>query len=109
MVSRFILGSEAFIRKEIPTTWESMTMKQRQDWFKMASETEASEPRMKRETVCAVEILVELFGQQLDERTRYRTKEINQILREMPDLESIGNTRDKVYGSQRRFKIKDPE
>ena len=42
---------------------------------------------------------------QLDERTRYRTKEINQILREMDCLEPAGSLRDKVYGKQRRFKI----
>lgn len=101
---------EAFIRKELPTTWESMTMKQRQDWFRLSSETESSEPRMKRETICAVEVLVELFGQQLDEKTRYRTKDINQMLRELPELEYVGRTRDKVYGLQRRFKIlEDPE
>ena len=101
---------EAFIRKELPTTWESMTMKQRQDWFRLSSETEGSEPRMKRETICAVEVLVELFGQQLDEKTRYRTKDINQMLRELPELEYVGRTRDKVYGLQRRFKIlEDPE
>ncbi len=100
---------EAFVRKEIPTTWESMTMRQRQDWFKLASETEATEPRMRRETICAVEILVELFGQQLDERTRYRSREINQILRELPDLEYAGRGYDKVYGRQHRYTIKDPE
>ena len=101
---------EAFIRKELPTTWESMTMKQRQDWFRLSSETESSEPRKKRETICAVEVLVELFGQQLDEKTRYRTKDINQMLRELPELEYVGRTRDKVYGLQRRFKIlEDPE
>ena len=100
---------EAFIRKELPTTWESMTMKQRQDWFRLSSETESSEPRMKRETICAVEVLVELFGQQLDEKTRYRTKDINQIMRELPDLEYIGRGYDKAYGRQHRFKIKDPE
>ena len=101
---------EAFIRKELPTTWESMTMKQRQDWFRLSSETESSEPRMKRETICAVEVLVELFGQQRDEKTRYRTKDINQMLRELPELEYVGRARDKVYGLQRRFKIlEDPE
>ena len=100
---------EAFVRKEIPTTWDNMTMRQRQDWFRLASETEATEPRMKRETICAVEILVELFGQQLDERTRYRSREINQILRELPDLEYVGRGYDKAYGRQHRYKIKDPE
>ncbi len=96
---------EAFIRKELPATWASMTMRQRQDWFKTCAELDASEPRIQRETICAVEILVELFGQQLDEKTRYRTKEINQILREMRCLEYEGLAYDKTYGRQRRFRI----
>lgn len=99
---------EAFIHKELPTTWASMTIRQRQDWFKTSSEMESTEARMKRTTICAVEILAECFGQQLDEKTRYRTKEINQILREMDCLEEAGRERDNTYGLQRRFKIKEP-
>lgn len=96
---------EAFVRKELPSTWESMTIKQRQDWFRLSSETDPDEPRIRRESISAVEILVECFGQQPDEKTRYRTKEINQILRNMPDLEYLGRAYDKAYGQQRRFKI----
>ena len=98
---------EAFIQKEVPSTWESMTIRQRQDWFKTSSEMDSGEPRMKRQTICAVEILAECFGQILDEKTRYRTKEINQILREMSCLEEAGRERDKTYGLQRRFRIKE--
>ena len=99
---------EAFIRKELPTTWESMTPKQRQDWFKTASEMDSSEPRMARRRICAVELLVECFGQQLDERTRYRTKEINQILQQLETrglVKYTGRGYDKAYGQQRFFDI----
>ena len=96
---------EAFIRKELPTTWESMTMKQRQDWFKTSSETVSLEPRMKRKTVSAIEILVELYGQQLDEKTRYKTKDINRFLKSMPEVRYIGRVYDKVYGRQRTYEI----
>ena len=100
---------EAFIQKELPTTWESMTIRQRQDWFKTASELESGgEPRMRREKICAVELLVECFGQQLDERTRYRTKEINQILQQLEVKGLVkyqGRTYDKAYGQQRFFSI----
>lgn len=95
---------DAYIHKEIPMTWESMTARQRADWFRTTAELEG-EQRMRRRTVCAVEVLVECFGQQLDEKTRYRTKEINQILRGMDCLEPSDRTRDNVYGLQRRFKI----
>ena len=101
---------EAFIRTPVPVTWELMTAVQRRDWFKIASGSEGGEPRKRRETVSAVEVLVECFGQQLDEKTRYKTKDINQILREMDCLEYVGRSYDPVYGRQRRFKVlEDPE
>jgi len=101
---------DAYIHKEIPTTWSSMTKEQRQAWIQSSSSTVSEEPRMKRETVCAVEILVECFGQKTDENTRYRTKDINYILQNMDCLEYVGNTRDSVYGKQRRYRIlHDPE
>ena len=95
---------DAYIHKEIPMTWGSMTARQRADWFKTAADLEG-EPRQRRHTVCAVEVLVECFGQQLDEKTRYRTKEINQILRGMDCLKEAKRERDNVYGLQRRFEI----
>ena len=94
-----------YLHKEIPTTWGSMTMQQRADWFRVSSESEASEPRMKRETICAAEVYVECFGQRIDDKLRYKTRAINQMLRQRKDLEYIGRTRDKVYGLQHRFRI----
>ena len=96
---------EAFIRKPVPVTWESLTMDQRRAWIRDLSSLQSEEPRKQRETICAVEVLVECFGEKLDQKTRYRTKEINQILREMDGLEETERSRDGVYGQQRRFKI----
>jgi predicted P-loop ATPase len=99
---------EAFIQKELPTTWESLTIRQRQDWFRTSSEMSSDEPRMKRHRICAVEILTECFGQQLDERTRYRTKEINQILQQLETkglMSYEGLCYDKAYGRQRYYTI----
>ena len=101
---------EAFVRKSIPVTWDSLTMAQRRDWFRLSAGLASDEPQKRRETICAVEVLVECFGQQLDEKTRYKTKDINQIMRELDCLEYAGRSRDSVYGLQRRFRIlSDPE
>ena len=102
---------DAFIHTPIPDTWSSYSMEQRMNWFRTASAMDPDgQPRMRRLTVCAVEVLVECFGTRLDEKTRYKTKEINQILRNMPGLENAGRTRDGVYGLQRRYRIvEDPE
>ena len=98
---------EAFIRKEIPENWEDMTAKQRRDFFQFgtAGEITALMETMPRKTITAVEVLAECFGQTIDERTRYRTKEINQILRSFHWLRPVGLKYDRVYGRQRTFEI----
>jgi predicted P-loop ATPase len=98
---------EAFIRKEVPENWEQLSARQRQEYFKFGNTGEISalmEP-VHRKTITAVEVLAECFGQPIDERTRYRTKEINQILRGFRWLRQIGLKYDKVYGRQRTFEI----
>ena len=98
---------EAFIRRPIPENWEDMTAKQRRDYFMFgtAGEITALMETMPRKTITAVEVLAECFGQTIDERTRYRTKEINQILRGFHWLRDIGRHRDTVYGQQRTYEI----
>ena len=97
---------DAFIHTPVPDTWESYSMEQRMNWFRTASAMDPDgQPRVMRKTVCAVEVLVECFSTRLDEKTRYKTKEINQILRSLDCLEDAGRSRDSVYGLQRRYRI----
>lgn len=98
---------EAFIRKEIPENWEDLSAKQRRDHFMFgnAGDVTSLMGTMRRTTITAVEVLAECFGQPIDERTRYRTKEINQILRGFPWLRDVGRRRSSVYGQQRTYEI----
>lgn len=100
---------EAFIRKEIPENWEDMSAKQRRDYFIFGDSGDVTVlvEKAHRKTITAVEVLAECFGQTIDERTRYRTKEINQILRSFGWLRDVGRQRDNVYGQQRTYKIID--
>ena len=98
---------EAFIRRPIPENWDQMNMKQRRDYF-LYDNSEGITALMEdqpRRTITAVEVLVECFGQPMDDRTRYRTKEINQILRGISWLREIGRQYDRVYGRQRTYEI----
>ena len=99
---------EAFLKLPLPEDWDAMSIKQRRDYIQGGQVFMGQDGANyhTRETVCAVEVLAECFGQQLDERTRYKTKEINQILKNMKQLEDAGRTRDTLYGLQRRFKLK---
>lgn len=96
---------DAFLQRRLPTAWDSMTRQQRQDFFCVAGTIDPADPGKERATVCAVEVLNECFRDRLDEKTRYRTKEINQILRGMPNLRLIGRQYDPVYGRQWRYEI----
>ena len=98
---------EAFIRREIPENWDQLTAKQRRDYFQFGNSGDIISlvETRRRATITAVEVLAECFGQPIDERTRYRTKEINQILRSFGWLRSAGLRRDKVYGGQRAYEI----
>lgn len=96
---------EAYIETRIPEGWENMSIKQRREYLQLGIQGGPDAPTRKRETVCAVEILAECFGQPIDAQTRYKTKEINQILRKLPELEDAGRSRDVIYGLQRRYRI----
>lgn len=98
---------EAFIKREIPENWDQLGMRQRREYFQNGNSADVQSlvPLQKRTTITAVEVLAECFGQPIDERTRYRTKEINQILRGFGWLREIGRVYDKVYGRQRTYEV----
>ena len=98
---------EAFIRKEIPENWDQLSVTQRRAYFLggAVGDIVSLVETMPRRTITAVEVLTECLGERIDERTRYRTKEINQILRSFGWLRPVGLRYDKVYGRQRTFEI----
>lgn len=98
---------EEYLSRQLPATWDRMTSEERRGWLTTPSTgaEDIGSVLHERETVCAIEILVECFGMKLDEKTRYRTKEIVQILRSLPYLEPVeGTRRVPIYGPQRVFK-----
>lgn len=95
---------EAYLKRRLPETWESMTVDMRRK-FIQGPDLDPADPFILRDTISAVEVLAECFGEKLDERTRYRTKEINQILSDRLHLKPAGSKRDRAYGKQRIFSI----
>lgn len=94
---------EEFLNIKLPVGWDNKTIEERRVYILQRDELSAA-GKIMREKVCAVEILNECFGEKLDERTRYRTREINMILRSLPDWEARAKTSMGPYGQQRYFK-----
>jgi putative DNA primase/helicase len=94
-----------YLEKPIPTTWETMSLRKRQDYIAGIDFIHDGELFKKRETVSAIEVYAECFGQKPDEKTRYRTRELTQILKQMRQLEYVGRIYLPLYGRQRCFRI----
>ena len=94
-----------FISQPLPEDWDSFTLQQRLDYWKSGQDMRlyGNGGFRPRKTVCAVELLAECFGEKLDERTRYRTKEINQILKRLSICKENGIKRMPIYGVQRIY------
>lgn len=95
-----------FLDRRIPTSWQALTRQQRADYYRIGAQIDPTDEGMLRDTITAVEILTECLGERMDERTRYRTKEINQILRNNPRLECLGRQYNEAYGRQWTFRVK---
>lgn len=97
---------EAFIRRPIPTDWQSKTRQERADWFRVnrSDDMVVQGEENRRKYICAQEVANELYQKEM---TRYETREINQILNRIRGLRQAGSTRigDKAYGGQRRYEI----
>ena len=95
-----------FIRRRLPMSWEALSPLQRREFFRTGAAIDDGDPGITRETISAVELLTECFQQPMDAMTRYRTREINQILRRMDEVEDAGREVISGYGRQRIYRIK---
>lgn len=96
---------EDYVLRRLPFDWDTYSMQQRRDFFRLSKPVADGEAYKERETISAVEVLSECFGQQLDDKTRYRTKEINQLMSGISCLEPAGAARLKLYGTQRIYRV----
>ena len=95
-----------YLNRRLPPDWDTLTVTQRQEFFRSGAQIGDGDPYILRETISAIEVLNECLRQPMDERTRYRTREINQILRDMDNLTPAGLRYLKEYGRQRVYEIR---
>ena len=97
---------EAYLQTPLPSNWYTLTKTQRADYFENNTQPLEGDA-IRRQYVCSAEVLTECLRKR--DITRYDTKEINQILANMPGLMYRGpiRTTDQAYGVQRRYMITD--
>lgn len=93
---------EEFLEIKLPAGWENKTIEERRNYIMHRDELSEKGITV-REKVCTLEILCECFGERIDDRTRYRTREINSILKGLPGWERRAVTGMGPYGQQRYY------
>ena len=92
-----------FIDTLLPADWNSRSIDSRRRWL-LDGDPLRAYGVIQRETVCAVEVLAECFGERIDEKTRYKTRDINALFRLM-GLKALPMKRIPLYGKQRLYEV----
>lgn len=96
---------EKYLNTLLPENWNDMDLYERRNWL--------DDPLTKKGTrervyVCAAEIWCECLCKEKGDMSRYNTREINDLLRSLPDWEFSTSTRNfPIYGKQKYFYRKD--
>jgi len=94
---------EQFLERKLPSNWNELDTDARKILLYDKEPTEGE----KRQFVCIFEIWCECLGNKQSDANRYNTKDINQILKSLPEWESCKSTKNfSIYGKQRYYRRK---
>ena len=92
-----------FLDRKLPKGWFDKAIYERRNYFSDEEEIRA-EGKYDRMSVSVAEIWCELFGKALGEMSRYNTRDLNSMMRNMEGWSSKTSLkRDKIYGVQRAY------
>lgn len=96
---------EEYLNKKFPEDWDKMDLYDRRRWLDDPLSKNGS---IQKDFVCVAEIWCECLSKEKNEMSRYNTREINEILRSLPEWEAITSTKNfSLYGKQKYYKRKD--
>ena len=96
---------EAYLEKKITSDWDKMDIPSRRNFL---YDQLSREGEVRREYVCVAEIWCECLGKPKEDMDRYKTREINDIVRSLEAWEPINSTRYfSIYGKQKYYKRKE--
>ena len=92
---------ENFLNVPLPDKWESKDIYERRAFL---DDPLSQTGKIDRDYVCIAEIWCECLGKDKENMDRYKTREINEILKSLPDWEQAKSTkRFKLYGTQKYY------
>lgn len=95
---------EQYLERELPEDWDNLDLYERRNYL-----TDALSPKgsIIRDYVCIAEIWCECLGKEKEDMDRYKTREINDILRSLDSWEQSKSTKNfTLYGKQKYYSRK---
>lgn len=87
----------------LPKNWEDLDVHDRRNYIEHVDQ-DKTEALDRRKYVCIAEIWCECLGKAKEEMSRYNTKDLNDILKALPEWKAHLSTKNfKLYGKQRYF------
>lgn len=96
---------EEYLEKLFPENWHDMDLQDRRAWL---DDPLAKKGTLRKDFVCVAEIWCECLGKDKHDMSRYNTRDINEILRQLEGWELVSSTKNfPIYGKQKYYKRKD--
>lgn len=96
---------EEYLNKLYPSDWELMDIVDRRSWLESPISKKGT---VQKDFVCVAEVWCECLGKDKTDMSRYSTRELNDIIRALPDWEYVNSTKNfSLYGKQKYYKRKD--
>ena len=96
---------EEYLNTKFPDDWDKMDLYDRRRWLE---DPLSKNGTTQKDFVCIAEVWCECLGKDKTEMSRYNTREVNEILRSLPEWEAIASTKNfPLYGKQKYYKRKD--
>lgn len=96
---------EEYLNAKYPDNWPNMDLYDRRRWLE---DPLSQTGTIQKDFVCVAEIWCECLGKEKNDMTRYNTRDINDILRSLPEWEASTSTKNfSIYGKQKYYKRKD--
>lgn len=96
---------EEYLNAKYPDNWASMDLYDRRRWLE---DPLSQAGTIQKDFVCVAEIWCECLGKEKNDMSRYNTRDINDILRSLPEWEASTSTKNfSIYGKQKYYRRKD--
>lgn len=96
---------EEYLNAKYPADWDAMDLYDRRKWL---ADPLSQAGTVQRDYVCVAEIWCECLNKEKNDMSRYNTRDINDIMRSLPEWEISASTKNfPIYGKQKYYKRKD--